>query len=96
MDRSKIPEVRPAVEGLFTDDDGRLWVQAVTASDSVRTFDAFDTVTGDYLGTLVTEIPVESTPAPVIRGETLWAVVRDELDVAYVIRGRMVPVVPER
>ncbi|HSH44942.1 MAG TPA: hypothetical protein VK966_03745, partial [Longimicrobiales bacterium] len=88
LDRSKIPDVAPATSGHFLDDDGRLWVHANTAdSDSVRTMDAFDADNGDWLGTVATDLTVLAAPSPVIRGDKVWAVVTDELDVQYIVRG---------
>ena len=92
LDRSEIPETAPAVRSFFFDDDGRLWVRVRTPDDdSLRTFDAFDSRSGAFLGTLVTELRLESTPPPTVRGDTLWGVVRDEMDVQFVVRGRLVP-----
>lgn len=91
LDRSKVPALSPAIEAFFFDDDGRLWVRVgAPADDSLRTFDAFDPDDGAYLGTLVTGLRLESTPPPTIRGDTLWGVVRDEMDVQYVVQGRLV------
>lgn len=88
LDRSKIPAVAPATSGHFVDDDGRLWVHANTADeDSLRTMDAFDAESGDWLGSLATDLTVLAAPSPVIRGDRVWAVVTDELDVQYVVRG---------
>jgi hypothetical protein len=93
LDRSKIPDHAPAIRAFFMDDDGRLWVQVRTPDDSLQTFDAYD-ANGAYLGTLVTDLALQATPAPVIRGDRLWGVVRDELDVPFVVRGRLVPPEP--
>lgn len=90
LDRSKIPTYQPAVSGLFTDADGRLWVRAATAGDSLRAFDVYDARDGAYIGTLATDIPVQMYPPPFIRGEHVWALVRDEMDVPFVVRARMV------
>ena len=90
LDRSKVPEMAPAIGSLFQDDDGRLWVVANTAhADSIRTLDAYDS-DGRWLGTLATQTSIAPFPHPVIRGDTLWAVARDELDVPYVVRGRLI------
>jgi hypothetical protein len=88
LDRSKIPDVDPVIRAFFVDDDARLWVSIHTGGDSVRTFDAFD-ADGGYLGTLETRLGLVTVPAPVIRGDTLWGVVRDELDVPYIARARL-------
>ena len=94
LDRSDIPETAPGIQGFFFDDDGRLWVRARTTTDSVRTFDAFDADTGEYLGTLTTDLGLQTYQWPVVRGGTLWGIVRDELDVPGVVRGRVVEAGP--
>jgi hypothetical protein len=90
LDRSDIPPIRPAVVSLFFDDEGRLWVHAVTPDDSLRTYDAFDADSGAWLGTLATDLALRDRPSPTIRGDTLWGVMVDELGVPYVVRGRLV------
>jgi hypothetical protein len=45
---------------------------------------------GRYLGAVRPEVQVERSPPPVIRGDKVWAVTRDELDVPYVVRLRLV------
>ncbi|HUP18712.1 MAG TPA: 6-bladed beta-propeller [Gemmatimonadota bacterium] len=93
LDRSKIPENAPAIINFFMDDDERLWVVARTPdSDSTGTLDAYDSIDGRWLGTLVADFPLMAYPPPVIRGDRVWAVVWDELDVSYVVQGRMVGV----
>lgn len=46
---------------------------------------------GRYLGPVRPDLRLERFPRPVIRGDTVWAVTRDELDVPYVVRLRLVP-----
>lgn len=45
---------------------------------------------GRYLGAVRPEVRIDRSPPPVIRGDTVWAVTRDELDVPYVVRLRLV------
>ncbi len=93
LDRADVPELAPLVDALFFDDSGRLWVHVFSpAEDSLRTYDAFDGRTGDYLGTLATDLELRDRPDPVIRGDTVWAVMVNELDVPFVVRGRLVEV----
>lgn len=87
--------LEPVIRAFFVDDDDRLWVSVRTADHSVHTFDAFDD-DGRYLGTLETRLRVATVPAPIVFGDTLWGVVRDELDVPYVVRARLVPSRDER
>jgi hypothetical protein len=91
LDRSRVPAVQPAVRDLFRDDDGRLWVLVSSAASSIQTLDAYDDEDGRWLGTLSTNARLDLAPRPVIRGDQFWAVVRDELDVPYVVRARLAP-----
>ena len=88
QDWSKIPDVKPAVSGLFLAEDGRLWVRTPTDGDGLR-YDIYER-DGRFAGTAVTELNVFSPIAPIVRGDTVWAVVTDELDVAYIVRARLV------
>lgn len=54
-------------------------------------FDVFDTE-GRYLGAVRAPAGLATFPEPVIRGDTMWAVMRDELDVAYIGRYHLEPV----
>lgn len=88
QDWSKIPAVKPAVASMFLSDDGDLWVQ--TPSPDGRTlYDRYDR-TGRYVGTVASELHVLSWVPPIVRGDLLWAVVTDSLDVPYVVRERIV------
>lgn len=92
LDRSKIPDTAPAIRGVFFDDDGRLWIRPATPPGDDRVLlDAFDTETGAYLGTLSTGLGLQTVPPPVIRGDAVWGVVRDELDVPGVVRAQVIP-----
>jgi hypothetical protein len=83
IDRSRIPSTRPVFEDLIVDDEAHLWVRMVTADDV--TFDVFDPE-GRYLGPVSTPDRLALHPRPVIRGNKLYAVVRDSLDVPYIVR----------
>ena len=52
-------------------------------------FDVFD-VDGTYLGQVEAPRGFARSPRPAIEGDRMWAVVRDELDVPYVVRFRIV------
>lgn len=41
---------------------------------------------GRYLGAVRPEVRIELTPRPVLRGDTVWAVTKDELEVPYVVK----------
>jgi hypothetical protein len=86
LDPSQLQDVKPAFDGLFLDDAGFLWVRRITAEPDVR-FDVFDPE-GRFLGA-VTGPSEMVRQAPVIRGDRLYAVVRGEYDVPYVVRYRI-------
>jgi hypothetical protein len=52
-------------------------------------FDVFD-ADGRYLGRVLPPASLRVEPEPLARGDTVWAVVRDELDVPSIVRFRMV------
>jgi hypothetical protein len=87
-DWSRIPAIKPSIASMFLGDDGRLWVR--THSVAGTEYDVYER-DGAYAGTLATPLDLLSLPAPVVRGEHVWAVTKDDLDVQYVIRARLVP-----
>jgi hypothetical protein len=52
---------------------------------------AFDVFAPDgrYLGPVEAPPSLRTTPEPIVRGDHLWVVTRDELDVASVVRFRI-------
>ncbi|HEX7052241.1 MAG TPA: 6-bladed beta-propeller [Longimicrobiales bacterium] len=90
VDWSKIPDTKPPVQTFFFDDEDDIWVERVTSSDMRgRVFDVFDPV-GRYLGAVRLPFALTTSPPPVVRDGVLYGVTRDELDVAYVVRARIV------
>jgi hypothetical protein len=85
----KVPQRYPFVERLSADAAGNVWVETGSASGTV--WDVFSPE-GTHLRTVATDLPIQPWVNPVIRGDTLWTVVTDELDVPYVVRARIVPV----
>jgi hypothetical protein len=88
QDWSKVPLIRAAVTRMFLADEGNLWVQ-VASPDSVHVYDVYER-DGHYTGTVVSRLRLYRWVNPVVRGNHVWAVVTDELDVPYVVRARMV------
>ena len=91
FDWSRIPDVRPPVEAIFQSAEGNLWVRTPSRDDGVL----FDVYSGD--GTWLRTISLGpglnlfDPVVPVVRGELAWLIVTDELDVSYVVRGRITP-----
>ena len=91
MDWSRIPDVKPSVETIFTSAEGNLWVRIPNLSGGTD----YDVLSPDgaYLGTVAAgTLSVYRWLPPVVMGDTFMAVVTDELDVPYVVRARIVPV----
>lgn len=97
VDRSKFPSTKPAIYRVFAPGDGHVYVVPVTDEfgsgylSAGGVLDVFGP-DGRYLGRL--DMPggmATSNPEPVFRGDHVLAVVRDELDVPYVVRYRLAP-----
>lgn len=90
VDRSRIPGVKPAVDGMFVAEDGYLWVAATTRDRADEGFllDIFDPA-GRYLGPLRLPFRLSGYPIPVIRNGFVIGVTRDELEVPFVVRARI-------
>jgi len=91
MDWSRIPDVKPSLETIFTSTEGNVWVGIPNLSGGMD----YDVLSGDgsYLGTVAGgTLEVYRWLPPVVVGDTFLAVVTDELDVPHVVRARIVPV----
>lgn len=90
IDRSLIPNNRPAFGPFFVDDGSRLWVAVPRDSGGDPGFelDVFD-AEGRYLGRVGSEVGDLAGKA-IVRGDYFYAVVRDELEVSRVVRLRIV------
>jgi hypothetical protein len=83
---SHIPERKPILTQLVTDDEGRLWVGRTVPAGEAPLYDVFDRE-GEYLGaTRLFEGMSAYLPFVVRRGR-VYAMVRDDLDVPYVVSG---------
>lgn len=89
VDWSRIPSHKPAIEYGFVDGDGYVWVWPVMpAGEEGTVLDVFDPV-GRYLGRITPPVPIARRPAPVVRGDAMYAVTTSELDVPFVVRLRI-------
>lgn len=87
----RVPAVKPAFHSFFVDDEGRVWVAPYVAPGSGTTWDVFSP-SGAHLATLATPLSLETEhPVPVVRAGALYALVRDDMDVPYVVRLRVPP-----
>ena len=90
VDRSRIPDIKPAVEWFRVAEDGYLWVNAVQADTGAqrRVFEIFDR-DGRYLGDVRLPFPLMSYPAPILRRDRLIGVIQDDAGVPYIVRARI-------
>lgn len=86
-DYSLIPSAHPVFQRLDLDDKGQLWARRVTA-DSSRAIDVYDGA-GKQIATVTTTIPFQAWLPIHIRGDFVYGVIRDEDDVPYVVRARI-------
>lgn len=89
VDRGRIPRTKPPLYGGFAARDGTLWIVAAGGQGEPMLLDVFDPA-GRYQGRVRADAPLALTPAPVVRGDAVYAVVRDELGVESVVRERIV------
>lgn len=90
VDLRRIPSHRPVIGTLLVADDGHLWISPFTLSrEGLARFDVLDPE-GRYLGPVESDPAIAPFPPPLIRGDHLYAVVQDELEVPYVTRFRVV------
>ncbi|GEM_PF-3284924 len=82
-------DTKPAFSRFWADEVGRLWVDPARAEGAPPSVEVWSEE-GAFLGAIpVDEGFTMSNPRPVIRDRHLYAVVRDELDVPFVVRYRI-------
>jgi hypothetical protein len=90
LDGPPSPGQKPAYHWFTVDDRGFLWVYPYVASDEAgRALDVFDPK-GRYLGRVHAGFQFDPGFLPIIRGSMLYTVRRDEMDVEYIVRARIV------
>lgn len=86
-----IPGAKPVIRRMTTGDDGHIYVLPETRGRVAGTVVDVFTGAGVYLGAM--EAPGifvgRGAPPPVVRGGHLYGVVRDELDVQFLVRFRI-------
>lgn len=87
---SRLPATKPPVTGLFfRDDETNTWVEQQTRGSEARVFDIFD-AEGRYLGAVALPYALANHPSPKVRGDFLYGVTSNELDVDYMVKLRIV------
>lgn len=95
-DPSSLPDQvhgwKPLMEALWIGDGGRLWIAPPIDPDERMVY-RLTVFGGDgrFLGDVRSEFGIwMGSPSPVIRNDRIYAVTVDEMDVQYVVRGRIV------
>jgi hypothetical protein len=88
VDPSRIPDTYPALDWFFLDDSARLWVRPASRPSPTSPLDVFDAA-GKYLGRVEAPARLLARPAPVVRGDLMAALTRDEDDVPIVVLMRL-------
>lgn len=82
-------DTKPAFQGFRVDDEGRIWVEPSRAEDEDPALELW-TADGEWAGRIAAPPGLQLLyPAPLARGDHLWAVVTDEFDVPSVVRFRI-------
>lgn len=85
VDPGRIPANKPAFGAVTIDSRRHLWVRAVTANEDETYLDVFDP-DGKYLGRLRAPYRLDFFR---VKGDAVYAIVTDDLDVQYVVRLRI-------
>ncbi|HEX6367732.1 MAG TPA: 6-bladed beta-propeller [Longimicrobium sp.] len=88
LDRRLVPAEKPPVNAVFSAPDGTLWVSPTRQRTGPALLDVFDGE-GAFLGSVRLPALVANSPTPVIRGDALYGVVRDDYGVESVVRLRI-------
>ena len=83
-----LPDRKLALRSIHAAANGWLWV--ATDTGALREWEAFD-ARGYYVGRVAFPVALETRPPPLFGRETIIGVVRDPLDVQYVVRLRINP-----
>lgn len=89
-DASRVPDHKPAVQSLFVEPSGRVWVDPYEQDEGTvdRTFDVFSP-DGRYLGPFTLPVAIRTRPRPVFRDGRMYAVHVDEVGVNHVVVVRL-------
>jgi hypothetical protein len=88
LDPSRVPSTKPPVYGLSLDERGRLWVRITHEDSDTTVYDIFE-ADGAHSETLALPFRVDGWIPPILRGDVVWTVAKDEADVQYVVRARV-------
>ncbi|HLL47323.1 MAG TPA: 6-bladed beta-propeller [Longimicrobiaceae bacterium] len=84
IDASRIPKTKPALNSLFFDHEGRMWVKPVRPEGENPVLDVFDP-SGEYLGRVLAPERMVVGPGTAVRGDRMAALTMDEDGVQSVV-----------
>jgi hypothetical protein len=87
------PGVEMMSEAEAREEEERTDVRPVRFREPV-VFDVFE-ADGRYIGRVETPAGFSLSPQPIMRGDQVWATIRDELDVTYIVQYRIAPITAE-
>lgn len=88
IDRSRIPDHKPPVDGFFIDESDHVWVRRTGPSGPGDTFDVFN-ATGEFMGAVRTPFTLSLHPHPIVKADRFYGVIHDDLGVEYVVVARI-------
>lgn len=89
LDLSRVPSTKAAFDRIVVDDQEHLWVLPQLAeAENGRVLDVFD-AEGRYLGSVRVPEKLGRSRPLLVRGDRLYTVVLDEMEVPYVVRYRV-------
>ena len=88
VDPARVPDRQPAWTAFWIDDRDHLWVTPTRDRGAPALADVFD-ADGVYLGAVGLPDGFNGFLTPVVVGDRLYGIVRDELGVSYVVIGRL-------
>ena len=83
----RLPDNKLSLRSIHSGANGWLWV--ATETGAVREWEVFDEQ-GVYIGRIASPVPLDMYTPPVFGAETIIGIVRDPLDVQYVVRLRII------
>lgn len=78
-----MPDIKPVLQDLFVDDQGRLWVERVTPEDAPDFYDLYSDE-GAYLGSV--RLAFEAAGPIRVQHGSIYSWVVDEFEVPYIVR----------
>lgn len=90
IDPSRIPDIKPTFLAFFVDAAGYVWVQRSNGPTLEQlAIDVFDP-DGRYLGEIASSVNLMLEHPPIVRGDTVYAIVADSIGTYSLVRARII------